>query len=159
MLNEKIMQENQNPLTIMPEDFYHNTLRKDFIEVLTKVKFDPILTATIEKTMNKADSSSINKQYSQLQEDLQPLATALLGKTYQKSDDFIRADEDEKVIVRKLTKDVQDLLMIIKCTKEPEVKEKSFSRERLNYDSTKKENLISGSEESTFKRERIPNIE
>ena len=159
MLNGKIASENQNPLSIMPEDFYHDTLRKDFIDILTKVKFDPVLTATVEKTMNKADGSSVNKLYTQLQEDLQPLATALLGKTYQKSDDFIRADEEEKVIVRKLTKNIQDLLMIIKCTKEPDKTEETFSRERLNYDSTKKENVVSESKESAFIRNRIPNIE
>ena len=53
MLNEKIT--SSNPLSIMPEDFYHDTLRKDFIEVLSKVKFDPVLTLTVEEVMNKAD--------------------------------------------------------------------------------------------------------
>lgn len=47
MLNER------NPLTIMPEDFYHNTLRPELYEVLSKVKFDPVLTLTIEETINK----------------------------------------------------------------------------------------------------------
>lgn len=155
MLNEKI---NSNPLNIMPEDFYFDTLRKDFIEVLSKIKFDKVLLATVEETMNKADGASVNKKYNSLAENLQPLATALLSKTYQKSDDFIRADEEEKIIVRKLTKNIQDLLTIIKCTKEPEMKEKKLSRERLNYDSTKKENFTLESEE-VVKKERIPNVE
>ena len=155
MLNERI---NSNPLNIMPEDFYFDTLRKDFIEVLSKVKFDKVLLTTVEETMNKADGASVNKKYNSLAENLQPLATALLGKTYQKSDDFIRADEEEKIIVRKLTKNIQDLLTIIKCTKEPEMKEEKLSRERLNYDSIKKENFTLESEE-VIKKERIPNVE
>ena len=157
MLNEKIT--SSNPLSIMPEDFYHDTLRKDFIEVLSKVKFDPVLTLTVEEVMNKADGSSVNKQYEQLIEDLNPLAVALLSKNYQKSDEFIRADDEEKVIVRKLTKDVQDLITIAKCTKEPEKNRETPVRARLNYDKEKKENVILDSEDSLQQRERIPNIE
>lgn len=157
MLNEKIT--SSNPLSIMPEDFYHDTLRKDFIEVLSKVKFDPVLTLTVEEVMNKADGSSVNKQYEQLIEDLNPLAVALLSKNYQKSDEFIRADDEEKAIVRKLTKDVQDLITIAKCTKEPEKNIETLIRERLNYDKDKKENVILDSEDSSQQRERIPNIE
>ena len=157
MLNEKIT--SSNPLSIMPEDFYHDTLRKDFIEVLSKVKFDPVLTLTVEEVMNKADGSSVNKQYEQLIEDLNPLAVALLSKNYQKSDEFIRADDEEKVIVRKLTKDVQDLITIAKCTKEPEKNTETPVRERLNYDKEKKENVILDSKDSLQQRERIPNIE
>lgn len=155
MLNEKI---SSKPLQIMPEDFYHDTLRQDFIEVLSKVKFDPVLTATVEETMNRADSSSVNKEYDKLTEDLQSLATALLNKNYQKSNDFIRADEEEKVIVRKLAKDVQDLLTIAKCTEEPKKQENKLSRERLNYDTSKKENNILESNESVIQKQRIPNI-
>ena len=154
MLNEKI---STNPLNIMPEEFYNNTLRKDFIEVLSKVTFDPVLINTVEETMNKADSSSVKKQYEQLIEDLTPLATALLGKTYQKSDAFIRADDEEKVIVRKLTKDIQDLLTIAKCTKEPEKEKEKPFRERLGYDESKKENVIGVTREVKTKH-RIPNI-
>ena len=157
MLNEKIT--SSNPLSIMPEDFYHDTLRKDFIEVLSKVKFDPVLTLTVEEVMNKADGSSVNKQYQQLIEDLNPLVIALLSKNYQKSDEFIRADDEEKVIVRKLTKDVQDLITIAKCTKKPEKNTEISVRERLNYDKDKKENVILDSEDSLQQRERIPNIE
>lgn len=156
MLNEKV--STANPLSIMPEDFYHNTLRKDFIEVLSKVKFDPVLILTVEEVMNKADYSSVNKKYVQLTEDLQPLSTALFSKNYQKSDDFIRADEEEKVIIRKLIKDIQDLLTIATCTKEPMEEEKKLSKERLNYDSNKKENVVLESNESITQRRRIPNI-
>ena len=157
MFNEKM--SSNNPLSIMPEDFYHDTLRKDFIEVLSKVKFDPILIATVEEVMNKADSSSVNKKYEQLSEDLQPLAVALLSNNYQKSDSFIRADEEEKNIVRKLMKNIQDLLMIIKCTDEPEREEKKPNRERFNYDTDKKENVVSEFKNSIQQKQRIPNIE
>lgn len=153
MLNER------NPLTIMPEDFYHNTLRPELYEVLSKVKFDPVLTLTIEETINKADSSSVNKEYKQLTEDLKPLATAILSKNYQRSDNFIRADEEEKAIVRKVAKDVQDLLTIAKCTEEPQREDKKLSKERLNYDESKKENVIHESHDDSIRRERIPNIE
>lgn len=156
MLSEKITA--MNPLNIMPEDFYFDTLRKDFIEVLSKVKFDKILLSTVEEVMNKADGASVNRRYNSLEEYLQPLAIALLSSsTYQKSDDFIRADEEEKAIVRKLAKDVQDLLTIIKCTKEPEKTEEKFNRERLNYDSVKKENITLEPNEVN-KKERIPNV-
>ena len=100
----------------------------------------------------------VNKEYDKLTEDLQPLATALLNKNYQKSNDFIRADEEEKVIVRKLAKDVQDLLTIAKCTEEPKKQENKLSRERLNYDTSKKENNILESNESVIQKQRIPNI-
>lgn len=156
MLNEKM---SNNPLDIMPEEFYNDTLRKDFIEVLSIVKFDPVLILTVEEVMNKADSSSVNQEYTQLQEDLKPLAVALLSKNYQKSDEFIRADDEEKSIVRKLAKDVQDLLTIAKCTKEPEKDENVLSRKRLNYDTEKKENIDYESEDSLLERNRIPNIE
>ena len=154
MLNEKV---SSNPLQIMPEDFYYDTLRVDLMNVLAKVEFDVVLKLTVEEVINKADGASVNKNYEQLAEDLQPLATALLSKNYQRSDEFIRADEEEKTIVRKLTKDVQDLLTIIKCTKEPEKEEKKLSRQRLNYDETKKENIVINSD-SVLQRERIPNI-
>lgn len=156
MLDGRI--EIENPLVIMPEKFYEDTLRKDFIEVLSKIKFDSVLVATVEETMNKADSSSFKKQYEQLALDLTPLATALLSNNYQKSDRFIRADEEEKVIVRRLTKNIQDLLTITKCTKEPKSEEKISSRERLNYDTSKKENVIQESNEPVQQRQRIPNI-
>ena len=94
----------------------------------------------------------------QLEKDLTPLATALLSKTYQKSDSFIRADDEEKVIVRRLTKNIQDLLTITKCTKEPEKEPEKPFRERLNYDKNKKENIISEVKEGNI-RQRIPNIE
>lgn len=154
MLNERV---SSNPLQIMPEDFYYDTLRVDLMNVLAKVEFDVVLKLTVEEVINKADGASVNKNYEQLAEDLQPLATALLSKNYQRSDEFIRADEEEKTIVRKLTKDVQDLLTIIKCTKEPEKEEKKLSRQRLNYDETKKENIVINSD-SVLQRERIPNI-
>ena len=155
MLNEKI---SNNPLQIMPEDFYYDTLRVDLMNVLAKVSFDTVLKLTVEEVINKADGSSVNRNYNQLAEDLQPLATALLSKNYQRSDEFIRADEEEKAIVRKLTKDVQDLLTIVKCTKAPEKEEEKPSRQRLGYDETKKENIVMDSE-SVMQRERIPNIE
>ena len=157
MLNERVM-SSSNPLNIMPEDFYANKLRKDFIEVLTNVEFDPVLVSTVEEVMNKADGYSVNQMYEMLEDSLQPLATALLSRNYQKTNEFIRADEEEKVIVRKLIADIQDLLMIIKCTKEPEKEEKQLSRERLNYDKDKKENVIVESDEQTTQRQRIPNI-
>lgn len=154
MLNEKL----SNPLNIMPEEFYHNTLRKDFIEVLAKIKFDPVLVATVEEVMNKADGSSANKKYTQLTEDLNPLAVALFSKNYQKSDEFIRADDEEKALVRKLITDIQDLLTIATCTEEPKEEKKKSIRERLNYDSSKKENVIKDSNENVTQRKRIPNI-
>lgn len=155
MLNEKLSNDLFN---IMPEDFYHNTLRKDFIDTLSKVKFDPILVLTVEEVMNKADSSSVNKEYEQLTEDLQPLAIALLSDTYQKSDSFIRADEEEKIIVRRLIKNIQELLTITKCTKSPKKKENRLNRPRLNYDIEKKQNIISDSKDVITQKQRIPNI-
>ena len=146
-----------NQLNIMPEKFYSDTLRKDFIKTLSVVKFDPILIKTVEEVMNRADGSSVNKEYDQLSEDLKPLATALLSKGYQKSNDFIRADKEEKDVILKLTKDVQDLLMIIECTESPEKEEKKLSKERLNYDKNRKENIVKTTE-SVVQRQRIPNI-
>lgn len=157
MLNEKIT-SSSNPLNIMPEDFYANTLRNDFIQVLSNIEFDPVLVSTVEEVMNKADGYSVTQMYELLEESLQPLAIALLSKNYQKTNEFIRADEEEKAIVRKLIVDIQDLLMIIKCTKEPEKEDKQLSRERLNYDKDKKENVIVESDGQTTQRQRIPNI-
>lgn len=158
MLNEKVSSTNNNPLNIMPEDFYANTLRNDFNEVLSKIKFDPILVSTVEETMNKADGYSVNQMYDLLADCLEPLAIALLSKNYQKTNEFIRADEEEKTIVRKLAKDIQDILMIIKCTKQPEKQEKQLSRQRLNYDENKKQNVIVDSDEQNVQRQRIPNM-
>lgn len=148
-----------NLLSIMPEDFYFDTLRKNFIQVLSTIKFDPVLVSTVEEVMNKADASAVNKRYKQLENDLNPLAVALLSKNYQKSDSFIRADEEEKVIVRNLTKNIQDLLTIVKCTEEPETKAPQLSRERLNYDVNKKENVVMEKNDDTkHQRQRIPNM-
>lgn len=158
MLNSRINESINDALNIMPEKYYADTLRPDLENVLANVKFDPILIRTVEETLNKADTNSVKKEYELLQEDLAPLATAILRDSYMRSDDFIRADESEKQIVRKLAKDVQSLLTIIACTKAPEKKEKKFSKKRVGYDETRKENLVSSSVEETVQKRRIPNI-
>lgn len=156
MLNGQL---NNNPLNIMPETFYHDTLRKDFIDVLKHVTFDPILVRTVQETMNKADCSSVNKDYKKLLLDLEPLSIALFSKTYQKSDEFIRADDEEKVIVRKLIKNIDDLIMITKCTEAPSKTMKKFKHnERIGYDEVKKENITQEDNKKVFNKQRIPNI-
>lgn len=142
MLSNKVNSGLSDALNIMPEKFYTDTLRPDLNEVLAKVKFDPILVKTVEETINKADGNSFKKEYALLKDDLTPLASVILSNNYQHSDGFIRADEPEKQIVRKLAKDMQDMLTIIACTEIPKKEEKPFSRQRIGYDETKKENLI-----------------
>lgn len=158
MLNNRLTSGLNNALNIMPEKFYTDTLRPDLNDVLANVKFDPILIRTVEETINKADESSVKKEYELLKEDLTPLATAILSNTYQRSDEFIRADEAEKQIVRKLAKDIQSILTIIACTESPVKEEKKISRQRLGYDSGRKENLINNSSEETVQKRRLPNI-
>lgn len=155
MLNEKI----SNPLNIMPEDFYNDKLRPVLYDILANVTFDPILLRTVEETINKADGSSINKDYDKLEEDLMPLSTAILGKNYMKTDDFIRADENEKSLVKKLATDIQDLLTIIKCTEKAPKKDNTLKTKRYGYDDSRKENIVT-EDNSNFsaQRKRLPNF-
>lgn len=156
-MNNDIRNSFLNPLEIMPEDYYYDTVRGQMVEILSKVSFDPILVDTVERTMNKADSSSTNKQYRQLEQDLYQLSIALLSKNYTRTNDFVRASEEEKKIIVKFTKDLQELLTIITCTKEPVKEEVKFKRERLNYDEKQKENIIYSKGQEEEIKGRLPN--
>lgn len=158
MSNGRFNESLNDALNIMPEKFYTDTLRPDLQNVLANITFDPVLVKTVEETLNKADANSIKKEYELLKEDLTPLATAILRDSYVRSDDFIRADESEKQIVRKLAKDIQSILTIITCTKSSEKEEKKFSKQRVGYDETRKENLVDNSHKDNIQRRRIPNI-
>lgn len=153
MLTERI----SNQLNIMPEKFYFDTLRPSLHKVLEVIKFDPILVSTSEEVMNKADGYAVRKEYSNLKTVLVPLSNVILGKNYFKTDAFVRADEEEKALVRKLSKDMQDILTILTCTEEPAKKEGKASRERLGYDSTRKENVVKDSYKEPKQKPRIPN--
>ena len=159
MMNNDIRNSFQNPLEIMPEDYYYNTLRPQMLEVLSTVSFDPILVDTVERTMNKADGSSANKQYRQLEEDLYQLSVVLLSsRSYTRSDDFIRASEEEKKLIVKFSKDLQEILTIIACTKDPVKEAVKYTRERLSYDENQKENVIYSTGQEDESKRRLPNI-
>ena len=153
MLTERI----SNQLNIMPEDFYFDTLRPTLQKVLAVIKFDPILIDTAEEVMNKADGYAVGTKYNSLKTVLTPLSNVVLGKNYYKTDSYIRADEEEKTLVRKLTKDIQDMLTILTCTEEPAEKEGKAPRQRLNYDSTRKENVVQEDYAEVKQKPRIPN--
>lgn len=153
MLTERIT----NQLNIMPEKFYFDTLRPTLYKVLEVIKFDPILVDTAEELMNKADGYAVHKEYNNLKTVLTPLSNVILGKNYFKTDKYIRADEEEKTLVRKLSKDVQDILTILTCTEEPAKEKEKSPRQRIGYDSTRKENVIQESHAEVKQRPRVPN--
>ena len=153
MLTERIT----NQLNIMPENFYLDTLRPTLQKVLETIHFDPILVDTAEEVMNKADGYAVGKKYNNLKTVLTPLSNVVMGKNYYKTDSYIRADEDEKVLVRKLSKDLQDMLTILTCTEEPAEKETKTPRQRVGYDSSRKENVVQETYTETKQRPRIPN--
>lgn len=153
MLTEKI----SNQLNIMPENFYFDTLRPELQKVLEIIKFDPILVDTAEEVINKADGYAVRKEYNGLKTVLVPLSNVILGKSYSKTDKFIRAEEEEKALVRKLSKDIQDMLTILTCTEEPAKEEEKTPRQRLNYDSTRKENIVQEDYAEIKQKPRIPN--
>lgn len=157
-LRERIT-ETRDLLEIMPDKFYFDTLRPHMKEMWANVKFDPILTDTIEKTLNEADGHAGNKRYQDLAVAFNVLTGVLVDpkSTYQRSDSFIRATESDKESVRVLTKHIQDLLAIIKCTKVEPKTEVIEKRERLGYDVSRKENILYDTSSAEAK-ERIPSL-
>ena len=149
-----------NPLDIMPEDFYFDKVRPEMVEILSTIKFDPILLQTVEEVMNKADGSATKKDYATLQENFNPLSIVLLGNksTYTKTDSFIRAEEEEKQLVKQFAKNIQELLTIITCTPKEKKEEKYEVRERLGYDEKAKENVIVENYDEDNQRMRLPNL-
>lgn len=146
MLTERVIAKPKELLEIMPEKFYFDTLRPCMIGIMKDVKFDLILLDTIEKTINEADGRAANKNYVDLAESFDVLTGVLLSpkSTYERSDSFIRATDKEKQSVRTLGKYIQDILTIIKFSKNSKVanEETKKPRERLGYNSKLKENEL-----------------
>jgi len=145
MLDNRIVPAvKENLLDIMPDEYYFKTVRPTMYDIFATVKFDPILTDTMENLMNKGDSFAGNKQYDLLLEEFESVAKTLVSPAsgYQKQDFFLKAPEAEKELVRKLGEQISDLITNIKCTKSVVVKEEKevFSKQRLGYDPVKKEN-------------------
>lgn len=144
MIRERIVNNAKNLLDIMPDKFYFETLRPYMKDMWATVKFDPILTETLEKTMNQADGAAANNNYPILADSFDVLSGVLLDSksTYQRSDSFIRANETDKEAVRELAKHIQDILTIIKCTPIEQKEKATAKKERLGYDLDKRENVL-----------------
>lgn len=152
---------NNNPLEIMPEQFYLDTLRPHMIIMLGQVKYDDVLTLTLEETINKADGFAGNKQYKDLASSFDVLTGVLLDprSQYFKNLKFIRADDKDKEMVRKLAKHIQDILTIIQYSKAEAKIDLSKPRKRLNYSDTAKENVMPNVPEQPVEtKPRIPNM-
>lgn len=145
MLKEKVTEtvNGLNPLEIMPEDFYFDTLRPHLKEMYAKVKFDYVLWKAIEKTINEADGFAANKKYDFLSESFDVLSSVLLNpkSQYMKTARFLHASEEDQASVKKLAEYLSDIIMIIKYSKTEETSEVQ-KKERLGYDTAKKQNII-----------------
>lgn len=131
-------------MDISPEKYYFDELRPCMVNVAKNVKYDNVFTSAIELAMNHADGHAAKKQYSLLNEDLNPLSYVLLDSKsqYRKEKPYVSASDEEKAIVDELGDKISQLCMIIKYSKEPEESDIKEPRKRIGYDNNKKENAI-----------------
>lgn len=144
MLKERITSSVNSNLEIMPEQFYFDKLRPHMITLLKEVKFDIILTSTVENTMNRADGFASTEDYKNLAESFDVLAGVLLSpkSTYKKSDAYIRASQVERDIVDELSTYIQDILTIIRFSKKEDKPKETVVKQRIGYNPETKQNII-----------------
>jgi hypothetical protein len=144
-------------LEVMPEDYYSETLKPMLEDIQLTCKFDPELNRTIEKTINIANQQAARKNYPELQAAFDVLAITLTDKHYLKSNLYIKAEQQEKTALKDLVQTIQELVMIIKCTKPEAVSSDETGRQRIGYNSEKKENDTLSKNTTGKLRERVPN--
>ena len=107
---------NNNPLEIMPEDYYFDKLKPLLDTMYGKIKFDPVLVSTIEEVVNQANTYAVHKDYDALVESMNPLTLVLLNSKsqYLKTKTYNTASTEEKALVEKLADTLQQLLTICK---------------------------------------------
>ena len=139
---------NNNPLEIMPEQYYFDKIKPLLDTMYGKIKFDPVLISTIEEVINKANTHAVHKDYDALVESMNPLTLVLLNSKsqYLKTKIYSTASTEEKALVEKLADELQQLLTICKFSKpEKEVKEDKV-KPRLGYNEETKQNIINPEE-------------
>lgn len=136
--------ERESNLTILPENYYFDTMRPYMQKCMREAKYDEVLINELELIQNRADGHASRKEYSLLAEDFDQLATVLLSPKsgYRDTYEWKQATIEERTLIEDLGDKCQQLLTIAKCTKEPEHKDGAFqARERLGYNPEKKENI------------------
>ena len=139
---------NSNPLEIMPEDYYFDKVKPLLDEIYGKIKFDPVLVSTVEEVMNKANTYAVHKNYEELSESMYPLSMVLLNSKsqYLKTKIYSTASTEEKDLVEKLAKELQQLLTICKFSKSENTIKEDIIRPRLGYDKDTQQNIINPAE-------------
>lgn len=145
-------------LEIMPEDYYFDTLKPLMDDMYMNCRYDGELTRTLEKLTNDANQYAVTKDYEKLGESFDVILKVITDKGYQKSNLYVRASQEEKNMVQEFNKSVQELLMIIKCTKSEPIIDKLETRQRIGYNSLTGANEILKSETPKQERSRIPNL-
>jgi hypothetical protein len=145
---------NNNPMEIMPEQYYFDKVKPLLDEMFGKIKFDPVLVSTIEEVINKANAHAVHKEYEEFVEDFNPLTMVLLDSKsqYLKTKIYTTASAEEKTLVEKLSNEIQQLITICKFSKTEKIDKKEKVRPRLGYDEDLKQNIVSPDELQTGKR-------
>ena len=135
---------NNNPLEIMPEQYYFDKVKPLLDTMYGKIKFDPVLVSTIEEVINKANAHAVHKDYNALVESMNPLSMVLLNSKsqYLKTKIYSTASTEEKNLVEKLAKELQQLLTICQFSKTEQTIKKDKVRPRLGYDEQTKQNIL-----------------
>lgn len=145
---------NNNPLEIMPEQYYFDKVKPLLDEMFGKIKFDPVLVSTVEEVMNKANAYAVHKDYDNLVESMNPLTMVLLNSKsqYLKTKIYSTASTEEKALVEKLASELQQLLTICQFSKSEKTVKEDKVRPRLGYDEETKQNKIDPAELQAGKR-------
>lgn len=145
---------NNNPLEIMPEQYYFDKVKPLLDEMFGKIKFDPVLVSTVEEVMNKANAYAVHKDYDNLVESMNPLTIVLLNSKsqYLKTKIYSTASTEEKALVEKLASELQQLLTICQFSKSEKTVKEDKVRPRLGYDEETKQNKIDPAELQAGKR-------
>lgn len=145
---------NNNPLEIMPEQYYFDKIKPLLEEMLGKIKFDPVLVSTIEEVINQANTHAVHKNYDELVNAINPLTMVLLNSKsqYLKTKIYSTASTEEKALVEKLASELQQLLTICQFSKTEKTVKEDKVRPRLGYDEDAKQNKVHPDELQAGKR-------
>ena len=149
---------NNNPLEITPEVYYFDKIKPLLDEMLGRIKFDPVLITTIEEVINKANTHAVHKDYDALVNSVSPLTMVLLNSKsqYLKTRIYTTASTEEKALVEKLAKELQQLLTICQFSKSDKAPKENKVRPRLGYDEETGQNKFNPDELQAGKQVEKP---
>ena len=123
--------EDKGVLTVNASTYYFDTLRPYIQKVIGTCRTDLELCRTLDKIINKVDSSSIRKEYDEIQDAFISINKVITDSHYFDTS-MKSAPETEKEMIRGLIQKINDYLLIVKCEPKQEVK-KPEQCNRIDY--------------------------